>query len=154
MARWLASVMVAAMAAAAPRPAANHRVVIPGGPFTQGSTRGEEDERPTRKVTLKAFAIDRTEVTRGEYAACVEAGRCKPSDDKSDEARTQPGSARQSPSREGAGTLPASPDLNDAKLPVTGVDWNEAQAYCTIAGGQLPTDAEREPPPRGHDQHR
>ena len=81
MARWLASVMLAAMAAAAPRPAANHRVVIPGGPFTQGSTRGEEDERPTRKVTLKAFAIDRTEVTRGEYAACVEAGRCKPSDD-------------------------------------------------------------------------
>ena len=64
------------------RPGAGHapqadRVVIPAGPFTQGSTRGDEDERPARKVTLKAFAIDRTEVTRGDYAACVAAKRCK-----------------------------------------------------------------------------
>ena len=53
------------------------RVVIPAGPFTQGSTRGDEDERPAHKVTVKAFAIDRTEVTRGDYAACVAAKRCK-----------------------------------------------------------------------------
>ena len=51
--------------------------MIPGGPFTQGSTRGDEDERPAHKVTLKAFAIDRTEVTRADYAACVAAKRCK-----------------------------------------------------------------------------
>ncbi len=46
-------------------------------PSPQGSTRGDEDERPVRKVTVKAFAIDRTEVTRGDYAACVAAGHCK-----------------------------------------------------------------------------
>jgi len=123
MARWLASVILAATVAAAARPARD-RVVIPAGAFTQGSTRGEEDERPARKVTLKAFAIDRTEVTRVEYAACVEAGRCKAPGDKAD---------------------------SDAKLPVTGVDWNEAQAYCKFAGGRLPTEAEWEKAARGAD---
>ncbi|HEY4393739.1 MAG TPA: formylglycine-generating enzyme family protein [Polyangia bacterium] len=123
MARWLALVVSAATVATAARPARD-RVTIPAGPFTQGSTRGEEDERPARKVTLKAFAIDRTEVTRGDYAACVEAGRCKPSGDQSD---------------------------GDAKLPVTGVDWNEAQAYCKFAGGRLPTEAEWEKAARGTD---
>src|SRR6187551_1465653 len=81
------------------------RVVVPGGPFTQGSTRGDEDERPARKVTLKAFAIDRTEVTRADYAACVAAKRCK-----------------------AVPPEPAAP-TSDPKLPMTGVDWNDAQAY-------------------------
>src|SRR3982750_1947891 len=75
------------------------RVVIPAGPFTQGSTRGDEDERPAHKVTLKAFSIDRTEVTRGDYAACVAAKRCK------------------APPR----PVPAD-DASSAKLPVTDVD--------------------------------
>src|SRR3954447_13200519 len=92
----------------APQP---DRVVIPGGVFTQGSTRGDEDERPARKVTVKAFAIDRTEVTRGDYAACVAAKRCK--------APPHP--------------VPAD-DASSAKLPVTDVDWNDAQAYCKFVG--------------------
>src|SRR3954451_24773476 len=54
------------------------RVRIPAGPFVQGSTRGDEDERPARTRALPAFSIDRTEVTRGDYAGCVAAGRCKP----------------------------------------------------------------------------
>src|SRR4051812_11461565 len=75
------------------------RVVIPAGPFTQGSTRGDEDERPAHKVTVKAFSIDRTEVTRGDYAACVAAKRCK------------------APPHE----PPAA--TSDPKLPMTDVDW-------------------------------
>jgi len=150
MGRWFLGAAIWMVATSASRPSPD-RVSVPAGPFTQGSTRGEEDERPVRKVTLKAFAIDRTEVTRGEYAACVEAGRCKAPGDKAEDARTQPGSTRRSPSREGAGTLPGSPDLVDAKLPVTGVDWNEAQAYCKFAGGRLPTEAEWEKAARGTD---
>ena len=77
MAGWLicaAAWLAAAHGPHADRPARD-RVAIPGGPFTQGSTRGEEDERPVRKVTVKAFAIDRTEVTRGDYALCVADGK-------------------------------------------------------------------------------
>jgi formylglycine-generating enzyme required for sulfatase activity len=118
------------VSAAAPRPPRADRVTIPAGPFTQGSTHGDEDERPARKVTLKAFAIDRTEVTRGDYAACVSAQRCK----------LAPAAAT---------AAPASDD--DPKLPVTGVDWSDAQAYCRFAGGRLPTESEWEKAARGSD---
>jgi eukaryotic-like serine/threonine-protein kinase len=129
MARWplIVAAVVCLAAGRAPKP---ERVVIPAGPFTQGSTRGDEDERPARKVTLKAFAIDRTEVTRADYAACVAAKRCK---------------APPHPE-----TTPAS-DPNLPKLPMTDVDWNDAQAYCRYAGGRLPTEAEWEKAARGED---
>src|SRR5215831_11990851 len=97
----IAAALVCLAAGRAPKP---DRVAIPAGPFTQGSTRGDEDERPARKVTLKAFTIDRTEVTRGDYAACVDAKRCKAPPGKTDHAAA-----------------------NDPKLPVTNVDWNDAQ---------------------------
>ncbi len=53
-------------------------VVIPAGKFTMGSPEDEPtrdaDEGPTTEVTIaKPFAIGRTEVTRGEFAAFVQA---------------------------------------------------------------------------------
>src|SRR4051794_9152963 len=104
----LTTVAVAFVCLAAGRAPQPDRVVIPGGVFTQGSTRGDEDERPARKVTVKTFAIDRTEVTRGDYAACVAAKRCKPA----------------------PGPEPTAGDPKSTKLPMTGVDWNDAQSYC------------------------
>jgi formylglycine-generating enzyme required for sulfatase activity len=126
MVRWLISAAIVATAAHANRPA-HDRVAIPAGPFTAGSTRGDEDERPVRKVTVKAFAIDRTEITRGDYAACVTAGRCQATAEKT------------------------AADGPEAKLPVTGVDWNDAQAYCKFAGGRLPSEVEWEKAARGTD---
>jgi len=114
-------------AAAAARVAVD-RVPVPAGPFVQGSNRGDDDERPARTRTLPAFAIDRTEVTRAAYAACVAAHRCKPIP------------------RELAG-----PPGADGTLPITNVSWFDARDFCAFAGGRLPTEAEWEKAARGTD---
>lgn len=42
-------------------------VVLPGGWFQMGSTGGQANERPRRKVWVSSFAIDRTEVTQQQF---------------------------------------------------------------------------------------
>jgi formylglycine-generating enzyme required for sulfatase activity len=75
---------------------------------------------------LAAFAIDRDEVTRAEYALCVRAGACSPA----------------------AATLAGD---ETSRLPVTGVRWSDADAYCRFAKKRLPTEAEWERAARGSD---
>ena len=100
------------------------RVLVSAGPFTRGSTRGADDERPVKVITLPAFRIDRTEVTRAMYSRCVAAHRCKPV----------------------VVDLASEPDV-----PVTNVTWSEARAYCAFAGGRLPSEDEWEKAARGSD---
>jgi formylglycine-generating enzyme required for sulfatase activity len=107
----------------APAGARRDRVTIPAGEFVQGSTRAD-DERPVHRVTLPAFRIDRTEVTRGMYARCVAARRCAKT---TVDLQSQP------------------------QLPMINVNWHEARAFCTYAGGRLPTEAEWEKAARGTD---
>lgn len=103
-------------------------VVVPGGSFMMGSPDNEEerekDEGPQRRVTVKAFAVGRYEVTFAEWDACVADGGCthKPGD-------------------EGWGR---------GRRPVINVTWDDAKTYIawiaakTGAPYRLLTEAEWE----------
>jgi formylglycine-generating enzyme required for sulfatase activity len=100
-------------------------VTIPAGVFTMGSPPGlgEPDEEPAHAVTLSAFALDKTEVSQGQYWQCVETGSCAP---------PQPDT-----------TYRLNNPAFDA-YPVTNMPWTEANRYCLWQGKRLPTEAEWE----------
>lgn len=77
------SVCAAALAslAACAEPSAADCIHIEAGAFVQGCDPARDpacnaNELPARSVTVSAYSIDRTEVTRAAYAECVEAGDC------------------------------------------------------------------------------
>jgi formylglycine-generating enzyme required for sulfatase activity len=81
-----------------------------------------------QRISLSAFYMDLYEVTTGRYAAFLQAtGRSTPS--YWDEVRP----------------------ISDGELPVVGVNWEDADAYCRWAGKRLPTDQEWEKAARGTD---
>lgn len=82
------------------------------------------DETPRKRVLISPFLMDRFEVSRARYAACVRAGVCVPAQGR---------------------------DQRDARLPVTGVTFDDASRFCAFVGGRLPTEAEWERAARGND---
>ncbi len=119
-------------------------VLVPAGEFVMGSNRVDTDakamqygsrkpwfanESPERKLSLKAFYIDKTEVTNEAYAKFVSVTSRKPPVDWKD------------------GVMPA----KKGKYPVTNVSWFDASAYCKWKGGRLPTEQEWEKAARGTD---
>jgi eukaryotic-like serine/threonine-protein kinase len=54
-------------------------VEIPGGTFKMGRNSGSENQRPEHEVTVKGFAMDRTEVTNAEFLEFMTASSYKPS---------------------------------------------------------------------------
>lgn len=46
-------------------------VLIPGGEFIMGDSRGEDDEKPAHKVKISAFYMDKYEVTQEAYEAMM-----------------------------------------------------------------------------------
>lgn len=105
---------------------------VPAGSFQMGSdpekdVYAEDDEMPMHEVTLSEFWIDKTEITNAQYQTCVGEGACIQSEYWNNR------------------------DYKGTSLPVTGVDWFDAQNYCIWAGGRLPTEAEWEYAARGND---
>jgi formylglycine-generating enzyme required for sulfatase activity len=138
--RWLVPVAVAGVLAAAAAawyfanrgaPATREgkdgapAVLVPAGDFTMG----DDENSPRRKVYVDAFYMDRFETTTSRYAKFLESTGSDKRPDYWDEL---------------AGT-------SSEEMPVIGVSWNEANAYCKWAGKRLPTETEWEKAARGTD---
>ena len=93
-------------------------------PGRRHRVRRERTSRAAR-VTLSAYAIEKTEVTQEAYASCVLAGQCTP------------------PSCEW--------NCTTAGMPAGWLTRDQAQAYCGWIGARLPTEAEWEKAARGTD---
>jgi len=107
-------------------------VYVPGGELMMGNEAGELQERPAHKVAVKPFFIDRNEVTCEEYAKFIAATGHRAPPDWADGRYTD----------------------SSAQRPVTGVDWDDANAYAVWAGKRLPSEQEWEFASRGTDGRR
>ena len=101
-------------------------VYIPPSEFVMGN--GGFDA-PIRNVALDGFWMYQTKVTNRMYAQCVAVGACS------------------APTMELGGPVYSNPEY--ANHPVVGVTWDQSQAYCGWAQGQLPTEAQWEKAARG-----
>ncbi|MEW6730365.1 MAG: bifunctional serine/threonine-protein kinase/formylglycine-generating enzyme family protein [Acidobacteriota bacterium] len=107
-------------------------LLVPAGPFRMGSDSGSPDLYPEHEVYVRAFYIDRTEVTNHQYRAfCDATGRSYPENPPWD-----------------TNYFLANPDH-----PVIGIGWEEARAYAAWIGKRLPSEAEWEKAARGQQSY-
>lgn len=104
-------------------------ITIPAGKYLRGSNHRLPDEGPEYEVDVKAFKIDRYEVTNLQYKQFIDATN------------------RKSPNHFRNRTYPA----GKVDHPVVWVSWFDAHDYCEWAGKRLPTDIEWEKAARGSD---
>ncbi|MDO8292207.1 MAG: formylglycine-generating enzyme family protein [Gallionella sp.] len=133
-------------------PTCPEMVVIPSGSFDMGSPGSEagraKDEGPVHRVNVAAFAMGKTEITRGQFAAFVK----KTKYSTGDKCWTHKGGKVE----ERSGNWRELGYSQDDKHPVACINWNDAKAYAewlsrtTRKKYRLPTEAEWEYAARGN----
>jgi formylglycine-generating enzyme required for sulfatase activity len=110
-------------------------MLVPDGPFVMGSDSAEPAAAPAHRVTLRAYYIDKFEITLGQYKRFLDQRRLE-----------------QNPYRDlsAAALRKATSDRH----PVVGVAWRDAKAYAQWSGKSLPTEAQWEKAARGTDGRR
>lgn len=110
-----------------------HRAACLESGSSRCSDRRFDRERPAVSVEVAPFAMEVTEVTRAQYAACVEAGGCPAIDEST--CRVYDGESWVT-----GHPLPA--ECTRPDVPRTCVTRDEARAYCAHIERRLPTEAE------------
>lgn len=94
---------------------------------------------PPDRVQIGTFAIDRTEVTIGQFEAFAQATRRVTAAEKEGGGFEYAGGWTR---RQGWTVRTPQGQRGDDREPATHVSWHEASAYCAHVGGRLPTIAE------------
>jgi formylglycine-generating enzyme required for sulfatase activity len=107
-------------------------MLVPEGSVTLGSDQADDTEKPLNRLELKAFYIDKYEVTNEDYKQFCDA------------------TAHTVPPYWTAKSFPKGLE----KHPVVQVSWADAAAYARWAGKRLPTEAEWERAAKGPNGYR